>query len=86
MSLISIIKMLLGAEVAPADIATLILKYGPAISALIHFIELEEDEKKRACAMDEITRGLQAASETGDTTLLEAALKAHISNRGVRVS
>ena len=68
-----------------ADMLNLLAKYGPAIEALIQFIELQADEKKRAVAFDGITRGLQYASQTGNTTLLESAIRAHITASGLPI-
>lgn len=71
---------------SPDDIAKLIVQYGPAIEALVRFIELEKDEKKRALSMDAITRGLQSAKQTGDTTQLMDAVRSHCTSVGCLVA
>lgn len=70
---------------SPEDLLTVIAKYGPAIEALIGFIERERDDKLRAVSMDAITRGLQYASQTGDPSQLEVAIKAHCGVDGCRL-
>lgn len=62
---------------SPEDLTKLVLTYGPAVEALIQFIEAHRDNEKRAQVADEITRGLQRAKETGDSSGLESAIRAH---------
>lgn len=69
---------------SPVDALEVVVKYAPAIEALIGFIEREKDDKIRAVSMDAITRGLHYASETGDTSQLEAAIKSHCGPDGCR--
>jgi len=72
-------------SLSPVDMAKIIVEYGPCLEALIQFIELQEDEKKRALAMTDITRGLQYAKQTGDTSQLEASIRAHCGANGCRL-
>lgn len=69
----------------PGEIMKLIAGYGPVIEALIKFIETQKEEKIRAIAMDSITKGFHNASETGDTTQLEMALRSHCDPTGCHV-
>jgi hypothetical protein len=64
-------------SMSPDEILKLIQDYSPVIIAIVSFIEQHKDDKKRALALDGITRGLQYAKETGDTAELEAAIRAH---------
>jgi hypothetical protein len=57
------------------DLLDVLAKYGPLIEALITFIEKQQDDTVRAVAMSDITRGLQYASQTGDTSQLETAIR-----------
>lgn len=70
------------ASLPVGDLVKMVADYGPAIEALIQFIEKVEDDKIRAQSMDSITRGLQYASQTGDTSLLESAIRAHCGAAG----
>jgi hypothetical protein len=72
-------------SVSPEDMAKIITEYGPAIEALIRFIETQRDDKIRALSMDSITRGLHYASQTGDTTQLESAIKDHCGANGCKL-
>lgn len=65
-----------------ADLVKIIAEYGPAIEALIQFIELHKDNEKRALSMNSLTRGLHYAKETGDTTQLSQALRSHLAATG----
>lgn len=58
-------------------VAKLLTQYGPAIEALLEFLERREDDKLRAQSMDAITRALHEATETGNTESLESAIRAH---------
>jgi hypothetical protein len=77
----SLIGLGLGA-LSPVELIEAIGKYGPAIEALIRFIEVHKDDKLRALSVDSITRGLQFAKETGDTTALNEALRDHCDSSG----
>jgi len=68
--------------ISPEDATKIIAEYGPVIEALIRFMETRLDDKLRASSMNEITRGFQNASQTGDTSQLEAAIRAHCTRDG----
>lgn len=55
----------------------ILVEYRTVVEALIEFIETHHDDKIRAESMDSITRGLKYATETGETTELEKALREH---------
>lgn len=71
------IAAITGAGFEPAQVAEMVVKYGPALLALVQLIEQERDAEKRAALTDELTRGMQFAKETGDTSQTENALRAH---------
>lgn len=70
------------AQADPVQIMKLLASYGPVIEAVIQFIETEKEEKLRALSMDSITKGFHNASETGDTTQLENAIRSHCTPSG----
>lgn len=70
---------------SPADMVKILAEYGPAIEALVRFIEKHGDDKTRALAMDSITRGLHYATQTGNTADLEAAIRSHCSPNGCQL-
>lgn len=71
--------------VSPEDAVKVIAEYGPVIEALIRFLETRRDDKQRALSMNEITRSLHNASQTGDPSQLEAAIRAHCGADGCRI-
>lgn len=70
---------------SPEDIVKIVATYGPAIEALIEFIEMHHDEKVRAQSMDSITRGFQIAKQTGDPSEVQAAIRSHCTPDGCRI-
>lgn len=67
------------------DILKALIQNWPAVEALLRYIEQHEDDKKRAAAMDAISRGFQNAKETGDTSALEKAVRDHCPSSGCRI-
>lgn len=63
----------------------LLTEYRPLITSLIQFMETHRDDKLRAESMDAITRGLQYASQTGDPSQLESAIRNHCGSSGCRI-
>lgn len=59
--------------------------YGPLVQALIRFVEGADDAKIRATAMDELTRELHYAAETGNSERLELAIRRHCTSSGCRI-
>ena len=62
-----------------------LVKFAPLLLAVIKGTMDHDGEEKIALSMDSISRGLQYAKETGDTSQLTAAIDAHIGASGIRV-
>lgn len=70
---------------SPDELVKIIAQYGPAILELIKLVEMHQDDKARAVAIDSFTRGLQYARQTSDPTQLADAIRSHITSAGVRL-
>lgn len=73
------------AAIPATDALKFLLEFEPLIEEAIQFGERQHDDKLRAASMDSITRGLQYAKETGDTSQLEQAIKDHCGPDGCRI-
>ncbi len=65
-----------------AEMAKKLMELLPFFEAAYRFIHTIQDDKLRALSMNEITRGLHYASQSGDTSLLEKALREHCTAAG----
>lgn len=62
-----------------------LIRFAPLIIAVITGTMGHASQEKIALSMDSISRGLEYAKETGDTSQLEKAIRDHIHPDGIRV-
>ena len=56
----------------------------PLLEALAASLSRARSEERHEQAIAELSEGFQNAAETGDTSLLERAIRAHLGSDGVR--